>query len=149
MNNIITITGYRQRGKTHAGLSIAAADALHGRTVVWITRGLSEGQMAFGDLIENYLHPDLVEKAWHTNGRQRIHVKALLHARCDRVPEIDPATGMPRGRILFNNAALRSSEYTDSRHTFIFDEAPVPYGFVRANPNAHIYVTVLPPGGEG
>lgn len=145
MSNIVTIEGYRQRGKTHAALALATADAQQGRTVVWVGRSHHANENAFRELIDSYIHPDLMLKAWHTNGRQRIHVKAPAA----RGAHFCLVTGEPRGAILFKLAGHRDlADYVDSNDTFIFDEAPIPYGFVRANPNAHIYVTVLPPGGD-
>ncbi|WP_396902743.1 hypothetical protein [Mycolicibacterium sp.] len=142
MSNIVTIEGYRQRGKTHAALALAATDAQQGRTVVWVGRSHHANENAFRQLLDSYIHPDLMLKAWHTNGRQRIHVKAPAA----RGTHFCLVTGEPRGAILFGLGSSR--EHVDSNHTFVFDEAPIPYGFVRANPNAHIYVTVLPPGGD-
>lgn len=124
MNNVITVSGDRQAGKTHAVLSLAAATARLGSQVTYIGYDWSYVQHVHQQLVYGYL-VDSAKTVHNRNGKEAIH--------------------LPNGgQINYGTAGQRSPKPTDavgSTGTFIFDDALIPAGFAEANPNARIYVT--------
>lgn len=123
----------RQRGKTHAAMSVAAVSALQGGEVLWIAPDWGRAAVAFRDISDHYLPLAVIVSAHRTNGRERIRTTA---------------GGIIRFASEGGRDGLRIVDVDGSTATFIFDEAHVPYGFTRRNPKAHVFATVLPPGGE-
>lgn len=128
MSRIVTVSGDRQAGKTHALLSVVGVIAMRGENALWVTRGIPTAEYHAQDLAELFAMADC-----------RVH-------KVDGSPRVETGRG---GTVYFRSAGQHGN-YTP-RYSLaklgkrcaavVFDDVDVPPGIERAFPDARIYVT--------
>lgn len=126
MNNVITVSGDRQAGKTVALLSVVGVTAMRGDSALWVTHDLRTAGHHADDLAE--LIGPMVSRVSRTAGS----------------PCVETVSG---GRVHFRSAGQRRvprysiAQLGSKCSAFVFDDVAVPLWLERQFPDARIYVT--------
>ena len=125
MNRIITVSGDRQAGKTHALLSVVGVIAMRGENALWVTRGTPTAEHHAADLAE------LIAPTVHRLSKS------------DGSPRVETVSG---GTVYFRSAGQRMPHHSLANlgprcSAVVFDDVDMPPGIQQRFPDAHIYVT--------
>ncbi|MCV7208375.1 hypothetical protein [Mycolicibacterium canariasense] len=129
MNNVITISGDRQAGKTHAALSVVAGDAMRGQRAVYVGQGWHYIDHAHSLLLDGFLPAGAVERVRHSRADQRIElvgggvIRYLIRAQFD------------------HPSRTRHETIRSGVDSIVFDDVLLPPRFAEDHPDTRIYVT--------
>ena len=122
--NVVTISGDRQAGKTHALMALAAAEASIGQTVVWFAEDSYHAHVALQQM-PGFIASNLIDKIRYGNGNRKIITT-------------------PGGTIVFGSANGSGGGCRVRADTVIWDALrPVPSELPCAYPDARIYASEL------